>query len=177
MESDDQSKVYRVEAKIEATQARIDSIALMLEQNNRAIEATEVRMVSVVRDLADRLEKTTETLQQTLLNRNEKDEDRINTLERKATSVATVANVGVFVLPLVLSILFFVYQRQESAINEQIRFSPEEVLELREQLADLKRHRQLNGEGANFISPARRNYDSKDRTNLSLREKQADYTK
>ena len=152
-----------VEVQVAVAAARIDAAHKMLDQQQGAVDRAEERMIKLHEQLAGRFEMVMEDLRQligeqqksiTLQQKN--DETRLYNLEAKGESAALLARaaiwIGGLIMPAVIGASVFFYERE-------LRLEPSEIVELREQLADLRRHRERGGAGVNWISPDRRNYE------------------
>ena len=162
-DTNDHANMTPVEVQVAVAAARIDAAHKILDQQQGAVDRAEERMIKLHEGLASRFELVMEDLRQLISDQQKSialqqknDETRLYHLESKSEGAALLARaaiwIGGLIMPAIIAASVFLYERE-------LRFEPAEIVELREQLADLRRHRERGGEGVNWISPDRRSYE------------------
>ena len=148
----DDEKNRGLEVSVAEAKVRIDSLLQSLDGVRHSISASEERMTETVERLSDRLEQYISRIDSALSRHSIENETRIKKLEAKSGQIQTLATFGTIVAPMIVALFMWNHDRG-------IRFTPDEVLDLREEIKDLRRHRRLGGRGIHWISPDRRLYD------------------
>lgn len=120
--------------------AEMRAVRAVVDENRASLIRAEDRFASSIDRLVEKLDSLGSVY-----------DKRVSTLETRYAVIASFASFAVFVMPIVTTVGVWAY-------GQRLSLDPDEIVVIREQIADLQEHRRLGGEGAYWISPRRRTY-------------------